>query len=95
MLDYTFDDGLTYGHERGERGVVRFRATRAGDAIALRVEVLQSGWKPLRVSVVGYDGANTAVVGLPSGDVAQALTPDRWTFAGQPLPVARGAVVTL
>ena len=95
VLDYTFDDGLTDGHQRGERGVVRFRATRAGDAIALRVEALQSGWKPLRVRVVGYDGAASAVVALPSGDLTQALAPDSWTFAGQPLAVGRGPVFTV
>jgi alpha-glucosidase len=95
VLDYAFDDGLSYGHERGERGVVRLRATRTGDAIALRVEVLQSGWKPLRVRVVGYDGATSVVLGLPSGDVPQALAADRWTFAGQPLAVGRGVAVTV
>jgi len=92
VLDYTYDDGLTDAHERGERGVVRFRATRAGDAITLRVEVLQQGWKPLRVRLVGHDGATSAIVGLPAGDQAQALAPDTWTFSGQPLPVGRGPV---
>jgi alpha-glucosidase len=94
-LDYAFDDGLSYGFERGERGVVRLRATRSGDVITVRVEVLQSGWKPLRLSVVGYDGATSAVVGLPSGDVTQVLVPDTWTFAGRPLSVGRGAAVTI
>ena len=54
-----------------------------------------AGRKPLRASVVGYDGATSAVIALPSGDVAQALTPDTWTFAGQPLAVARGPSVTI
>jgi len=94
VLEYAFDDGLTHAHERGERGVVRFRATRSGDAIALRVEVLQSGWKPLRVRLVGHGGASSAVVTRPSGDQAQVLVPDRWTFAGRPLAVGRGPVFT-
>jgi hypothetical protein len=95
VLDYTFDDGLSYGHERGERGVVRFRATRSGDVLTLRVEVLQSGWRPLRVRLVGHDGASSASVRLPSGDQAQALAPDSWTFAGQPLAVTRGPVFSV
>ena len=45
--------------------------------------------------VVGYDGAASAVVALPSGDLTQALTPDSWTFAGQPLAVGRGPVFTV
>ena len=94
VLDYAFDDGLSDAHERGERGVVRLRATRQGDAIALRVETLQA-WKPLRIRVVGYDGAATATIALPSGSQAQALAPDTWTFAGQPLAVARGAAITI
>jgi len=94
VLDYAFDDGLSDAHERGERGVVRFRATRQGDGIALRVETLQA-WKPLRVRVVGYDGAATATIVLSSGSQSQALAPDSWKFAGQPLAVARGAAVTI
>ena len=94
-LDYAYDDGLTYGYERGERGVVRLRATRAGDVLTLRVEVLQAGWKPLRLRVVGYDGATSVALSLPSGDVTQALAPDTWTFSGQPLVIARGAAVTV
>jgi len=94
VLDYVFDDGLSDAHERGERGVVRLRATRAGDEITLRVETLQA-WKPLRLSVVGYDGAARARLVLPSGEQAQALAPDTWTFAGQPLAVGRGASVAL
>jgi len=74
---------------------VRFRATRADDAIALRVEVLQSGWKPLRVRLVGHGGASSAVVTLPSGDQAQVLVPDRWAFAGRPLAVGRGPVFSV
>ena len=34
---------------------MRLRATRTGDSITLEVQVLQAGWKALRVSVVGYD----------------------------------------
>jgi alpha-glucosidase len=95
VLDYAFDDGLTYGYERGERGVARFHATRRGDEIALRVETPQAGWKALRVSVVGYDGARSAVITLPTGEVRQALVGDTWRFSGQPLAVGRGAVFTV
>jgi hypothetical protein len=94
-LDYVFDDGLSYGHERGERGAVRLRATRAGDALRVRVEVLQAGWKPLRLRVVGYDGVTSAELTLPAGTQAQALTPDTWRFSGRALAVARGDVVTI
>jgi len=94
VLDYAFDDGLSDAHERGERGVVRLRATRAGDEITLRVETLQA-WRPLRVSVVGYDGAARARIVLPSGEQVRALVPDTWTFAGQPLAVGRGASLAI
>jgi alpha-glucosidase len=94
VLDYAFDDGLTDAHARGERGVVRLRATRAGDEITLRVEVLQA-WKPLRLRVVGHDGARSAVIRSAAGDVAQTLVDEAWAFAGRPLTVARGAAVTI
>ncbi len=42
VLDYAFDDGPSYCYERGERGVVRLRATRSGDALTLYVQVMQS-----------------------------------------------------
>jgi len=90
-LDYTFDDGLSDAHERGERGVVRFHATRVGDEIVLRVETLQA-WKPLRVSVVGYDAAASVKLVLASGVQAQALVGDSWTFSGQPLAIGRGSI---
>jgi hypothetical protein len=89
VLDYAYDDGLTDAHQRGERGVLRFRATRAGDEITLRVETLQA-WKPLRVQVVGYDGAASARLVLASGEQVQSLAADTWTFSGQPLAVGRG-----
>jgi hypothetical protein len=95
QLDYVFDDGISHGHERGERGVVRLRATRTGDELRVDVEVLQAGWRPLRLSVVGYDGARSAVVSLPSGVQSQPLAPDAWTFSGAPLDIARGPVVTI
>ena len=96
VLDYAFDDGLSYGYERGERGVVRLSASRSGDALTLQVQVLQSGWRALRLAVVGYDGATSVrIVGLASGDLVQALAPDAWRFSGKPLAVARGAAVSI
>jgi alpha-glucosidase len=93
-LDYVFDDGLTDAHARGERGAVRLRVTRAGDELCVGVEVLQA-WKPLRLRVVGYDGAASAEIALPGGTVSQALVADTWRFSGQPLAVARGGVVAI
>ena len=94
-LDYVFDDGLSNAHERGERGIVRLRVTRADDVLRVRVEVLQAGWKPLRLRVVGYDGVTTAEIVLPCGTHSQPMEPDTWRFSGQPLRVARGDIVTL
>jgi len=94
-LDYVFDDGLSYAYERGERGAVRLRATRAGDALRVQVQVLQAGFRPLKLRVVGYDGATSATLALPSGTVTQPLAADTWRFSGKPLKVGRGDVVTI
>jgi alpha-glucosidase len=93
VLDYAWDDGLSYGYQRGERGVVRLRVTRAGDELDVRVEPLQAGFRPLRLRVVGYDGAVSATIAWPSATVTQALAAGAWTFSGQALAVGVGAVV--
>ena len=49
-------------------------------------------WKPLRVSVVGYDAAASVKLVLASGVQAQALVGDSWTFSGQPLAIGRGSI---
>jgi alpha-glucosidase len=94
-LDYTYDDGLSYGYERGERGVVRLRVTRAGDALHVRAEPLQAGFKPLRLRIVGYDGATSATIESPAGTVTHALAPEPWRFSGQALTTSSGSALTL
>ena len=95
VLDYVADDGLSYGYRRGERSVHRLRARRRGDVIELSVAVVESGWRPLRLSLVAYDGATSAVIDGPSGTVTQALVPYRWTFSGEPLAASRGNPVSV
>ena len=94
-LDYVADDGLSYGYQRGARNVYRLTATRAGDVLTLDVSALQTGWKPLRLRVVGYDGASS--LQLRVGDKAStlALTPFEWNFSGGLLPAATSTAIDL
>ena len=94
-LAYVADDGLSYGYRRGERSACTLRARRDGAAIHLHVEKLRRGWKPLRLRIVGYDGAALALVTTPSGAFTQALSAHRWTFSGEPLPAAIGDTFTV
>ncbi len=83
ILDYVADDGLTFAHERGERTRLRITARREADVLRVSIEALQSGWKAVRFSVVGYDGASHAMVATGRATfVQQSLTPFRWIFSG-------------
>jgi alpha-glucosidase len=94
-LDYVADDGLSYGYQRGVRSVYRLTASRSGDVLTLDVSALQIGWKPLRLQVVGYDGARA--LELRVGDKAStlALSQFEWNFSGGALPAASSTPVTL
>ncbi len=81
-LDYVADDGLSYGYQRGERSVVRFSARREGDVIVLAVTPLQTGWKPLRVCVVGYDGASQLELTQGAKTTSVPLAAHHWCFSG-------------
>lgn len=94
-LDYVADDGLTYGYQRGERSRCRLRAQRTGDVLHLAISEVEAGWKPLRLRVVGYDGAAQAVITTPAGTVTQDLAPHRWTFSGEPIAAAIGDAVVI
>lgn len=91
VMDYVADDGQSYGYQRGARSACTLRARREGEVIHLTVEKLQSGWKPLRMRIVAYDGAATAMVTTADGTQRQALAPHRWTFTGEPLAASIGA----
>jgi len=91
-LTYAADDGASFGYRRGERSQCRMRARRDGDTLHVDIDEAHTNWKPLRLRVVGYDGAHTAVITTPAGRVTQALTPYRWTFSGEPLAAAIGDV---
>jgi alpha-glucosidase len=94
-LDYVFDDGLSFAYQRGARSVYRMSASRVGDALKLEVSALQMGWKPLRLRVVGYDGASS--VQLKAGDKTStlALTPFVWHFSGGALAAATSEPIEL
>jgi alpha-glucosidase (family GH31 glycosyl hydrolase) len=94
-LDYVADDGLSYGYQRGVRSAYRLTATRAGDVLALDVSVLQTGWKPLRLRVVGYDGASSLQLRIGDKASTLALTPFEWNFSGGLLPAATSAAIDL
>jgi alpha-glucosidase len=81
-LDYVADDGLTYGYQRGERSSYRIVARRVGDALEITVEQTQSGWRPLRLRFVGYDGANNLTVAIHNKVASSPLQPYRWICSG-------------
>ena len=56
---------------------------------------LHQGWRPLRVRVVGYDGARALEFATPSGHSSMQLAPSRWRFSGDELAVGIGDVVPL
>ena len=94
-LDYVADDGLSYGYQRGERNVYRLTASRAGDVLTLDVSALQTGWKALRLRVVGYDGASSVQLCVGDTRTTFALTPFEWHFSGGMLAAAASAPIDL
>ena len=94
-LDYVSDDGLSYGYQRGVRNVYRMAATRAGDVLTLDVRALQTGWKPLRLRVVGYGGATSLLVRVGDKTTTLALSPFQWNFSGGALVAAISTPIDL
>ncbi len=94
-LDYAADDGISFGHHRGERSRCSITAKRSGTVLHLRIEAVATGWKPLRLRVVGYDGASSVEWLAGDTPASQRLKPHRWTFAGKPLRCAMSGVITL
>jgi alpha-glucosidase (family GH31 glycosyl hydrolase) len=94
-LDYVADDGLSYGYQRGARNVYRMTATRAGDVLMVDVSAVQTGWKPLRLRVVGYDGASSVQLRVGGKTSTLALSPFEWNFSGGALAAATSASVDL
>jgi alpha-glucosidase len=94
-LDYVADDGLSYGYQRGARSVYRLQARREGAALLLDVEVLQGGWKPLRLRVVGYDGVTTLQLRTGGQTVSMPLSPMTWHFSGGALAAMTSVSIDL
>ena len=93
-LDYVADDGLTYGYQRGERSVYRLQAQRVGAELTLSVEVLQAGWKPLRLRVLGYGGATSLQLNVGAKMTTRMeLSPMTWRFSGGALAAAASALI--
>jgi alpha-glucosidase len=90
VLDYTADDGLSYAYQRGECSRCTLRARRDGNVLKLQVDNVHTAWKPLRLRVVGYDGAQSAEISTSAGTVTQNLKPYRWLFSGQQLDACIG-----
>jgi alpha-glucosidase len=85
VLEYVAEDGLSYAYERGARSRYRLEARRDGDVILLLVTPLQTGFKPLTLRVVAYDGAKELRVSHPGGTQQHALAPHRWRMTGATL----------
>ena len=81
-LDYVADDGLSFGYLRGARSVYRLHARRAGNSLELNVSVVQSGWKPLRLRVVGYDGADHVALKVGREISSLTLVHHTWRLSG-------------
>lgn len=94
-LDYVADDGLSYGYQRGERSVYRLHARRDGSVLLLDVDALQGGWKPLRMRVVGYDGATTLQLRTGGQTASMPLSPMAWQFSGGILAASTSMAITV
>jgi alpha-glucosidase len=94
-LDYVADDGLSYGYQRGARSVYRFQARRSGNTLELNVRAVQTGWKPLRLRVVGYDGADRVALEVDGETSTLALVPNRWRLSGGELFASIGEPVSV
>lgn len=94
-LDYVFDDGVSYGYQRGMRSVCRMVARREGDTCFLSVEILQAGWKSLHLRCVVYDGVSDVRLTVGETTTGVSLAPHAWTFSGGALACSMGAVTCI
>ena len=94
-LDYVADDGISYAYQRGARSVYRLRARRIGNTLELDVQAMQSGWKRLTLRVVGYDGADRAVLSVAGRRSDLALAAHPWRLSGGELFAAISEPVTI
>ncbi len=94
-LDYVADDGLSYAYLHGARSTYRLRARRVDNTLELAVHALQSGWKPIRLRVVGYDGADRVSLTMGGKLSSLVLVPHPWRFSGGELPAAISELVGL
>ena len=95
VLHYAADDGASHAYRRGERTECTFVARRQDDTLHVQAASLRQGWRPLRVRVVGYDGARALEFETPSGHSGMRLAPAHWRFSGDELAVGIGDVVPL
>ena len=93
-LHYVADDGASLAWQRGERSECEVLVRRVGNTLHVRVQGVRTGWRPLSLRIVGYDGATLAQVTTPSATFTQALAPSLWRFSGDELSAAAGAVFT-
>jgi hypothetical protein len=94
-LNYVADDGLSYGYQRGVRSAYRMVARREGDTCRLSVDILQAGWKPLRLRCVVYDGVSDVRLTVGETSSSIALAPHTWTFSGGALVCSMSAVTCI
>jgi hypothetical protein len=95
VLDYVADDGLSYGYQRGERSQYRIEAKRQGDSLVVNIQVLQSGWRPLRLRVLGYDCAKQVEFTAGGSTTTLALEPTPWRMSGGLLPATGSSVIEI
>ncbi len=81
-LDYVADDGLSYGYQRGARSAYRLRVRRSGNTLLVNVHSLKSGWKAMRLRVVGYDGADRVAFEVNGETSTLTLRPNPWRLSG-------------
>lgn len=95
VLDYSADDGISYGFERGERSTYLIRAIRQGKTLHVDITPQQTGYRPLTISIVAYDGIDAISLTTPSGETPLAVNRSQWTMAGNPLAICISDAVTL
>ena len=59
------------------------------------MKVLQSGWKPLRLQVVGYDGASALEITVNQKTQSLDLSAHTWRMSGGSLLAACSPVMTI
>jgi alpha-glucosidase len=94
-LDYVADDGLSYAYQRGARSDYRLSARRVGNTLELDINLLQSGWKPLRLRLAGYDGADRVVLNVDGRFSTLPLVSNSWRMSGGELDFAISDLVCI